>query len=337
MQRRVSMKDIANKVGVSIALVSYVLNGQEKEKRVGAEVVRKIRAAAEELNYQPNQIARSLRTNSTKTIGLVVADIANPFFGHLARIIENEANNYGYTVIFGSSDEDDYKSETVINTLLNRQVDGFIIVPTEGSIDQIRGLIKKKVPLVLIDRYFPELNTNHVILDNFQATFEATSRLIAEGYTDITMLAYKNSLIHMKERIRGYREAMAANNLIDHIKVIEINYALDTREFSELSSELDLKSPNKSALIFATNALSLKGLYYISRKCLKIPEDYAFIGFDGGESFDLFNPPLSFVQQPLEEMGKESFSILMNAIAGSKKITRIMLSPSLIIRGSSGC
>ena len=112
MQRRVSMKDIADKVGVSIALVSYVLNGQEKEKRVGAEVVKKIREAAKELNYQPNQIARSLRTKTTKTIGLVVADIANPFFGQLARIIENEANNFGYTVIFGSSDEDESVSYT---------------------------------------------------------------------------------------------------------------------------------------------------------------------------------------------------------------------------------
>ena len=336
MQRRASMKDIANKVGVSIALVSYVLNGQEKEKRVGAEVVRKIREAAEELNYQPNQIARSLRMKSTKTIGLVVADIANPFFGHLARIIENEANNFGYTVIFGSSDEDDFKSESVINTLLNRQVDGFIIVPTEGSREQIRSLVKKKVPLVLIDRYFSELNTNHVVLDNFQATYEATSHLIKEGYIDIAMVAYKNSLIHMKERIRGYKEAMAANKLSERIKVIEINYALYNEEFSELFNELDIETQNRSAFIFATNALSLSGLYCINKKCLKIPEDFAFIGFDGGESFDLFNPPLSYVKQPLEEMGKESFGILMNAISGSNKITQIMLSPSLIIRGSSG-
>jgi len=337
MQRRVSMKDIANKVGVSIALVSYVLNGQEKEKRVGAEVVRKIREAAEELNYQPNQIARSLRMKSTKTIGLVVADIANPFFGHLARIIENEANNFGYTVIFGSSDEDEFKSESVINTLLNRQVDGFIIVPTEGSIDQIRSLVKRRVPLVLVDRYFPELSTNHVVLDNFQATFDATSHLIAEGYIDITMFAYKNRLIHMQERIRGYREAMTANKLTDKIKIIEINYIRSDEEFSVLFNELGPNSKNKSALIFATNALSLSGLYCINTSCLTIPDDYAFIGFDGGESFDLFNPPLSYVQQPLEEMGKESFSILMNSISGSNKITQIMLSSSLIIRESIGC
>ncbi len=126
---------------------------------------------------------------------------------------------------------------------------------------------------------------------------------------------------------------MAANKLSEHIKVIEINYALYNEEFSELFNELDIETQNRSAFIFATNALSLSGLYCINKKCLKIPEDFAFIGFDGGESFDLFNPPLSYVKQPLEEMGKESFSILMNAISGSNKITQIMLSPSLIIRG----
>ncbi len=336
MQKRVSLKDIANKVGVSIALVSYVLNGQEKEKRVGAQVVEKIREAAEELNYQPNQIARSLRMKSTKTIGLVVADIANPFFAHLARIIENEAANFGYTVIFGSSDENDFKSESVINTLLNRQVDGFIIVPTEGSVGLIQSLVKKKVPLVLVDRYFPEINTNHVVLDNFQATFDATLHLIKGGHKCISMVAYKQNLIHMKERIRGYREAMASNNLVDKTNVIEISYDLYQQDFEEAFDELFIDSTKSSALIFATNAISVTGLYCIHKRNLKIPKDLAFIGFDGGESFDLFNPPLSYVQQPLEEMGKESFSILMNAISGSSKITQIMLSPVLVVRESSG-
>ena len=105
MPKRTSLKDIAAKVGVSTALVSYVMNGQEKEKRVGSEIVEKIREAAIELNYKPNQIASSLRKGSTNTIGLIVADIANPFFGQLARIIEDEASKYNYIVIFGSSDE----------------------------------------------------------------------------------------------------------------------------------------------------------------------------------------------------------------------------------------
>ena len=105
---------------------------------------------------------------STKTIGLIVADIANPFFGNLARIIENEAEKFGYTVLFGSSDEDCVKSEVIINTLMARQVDGFIIAPAEGTASQIERLLKDKIPVVLVDRYFPELSVSHIILDNFK-------------------------------------------------------------------------------------------------------------------------------------------------------------------------
>lgn len=334
MQRRASLKDIANKVGVSVALVSYVINGQEKEKRVGAEVVKKIREAAEELNYQPNQIARSLRMKSTKTIGLIVADIANPFFGHLARIIENEASRHGYTVIFGSSDEDQFKSESLINTLLNRQVDGFIIVPTEGTIGQIRELASKKIPFVLVDRYFPEVNASHVILDNYRATYDTTVQLIKEGYRNISLFAYELNLIHMKERIRGYREAMQDHKLAENLNLIEIRPEHYREDIGKAMDEITATQKKNKALIFATNALSIYGLYCVKKKSLKIPGDIAFFGFDGGESFDLFEPPLSFVQQPLEDMGKESFNVLLNLINGSNKITQVMLSPSLILRDS---
>ncbi len=336
MQKRVSLKDIAQKVGVSIATVSYVLNGQEKEKRVGSEVIKKIRQVAEELNYQPNQIARSLRMQSTKTIGLIVADIANPFFGHLARIIENEAANHGFTMIIGSSDEDESKSESLINTLLNRQVDGFIIIPSKGSAKQIQTLIRKKVPIVLVDRYFPEINTSYIILDNYQAMFDATSHLICGGYRNIIMIAYESSLIHMKERIRGYTEAMASNNLTANICVKETRFDHGQKDMELVFNDLKITKEKRVALLFATNTLSISGLFSLQKRGLKIPEDVAFIGFDGGECFDIYMPPLSFVQQPLEEMGKESFNVLLNLINGSNKVTRIILSPLLVSRESSG-
>ena len=120
MVKKTSMKDIAQDVGVSIALVSYVLNNQ-KENRIGKEVARKIREAANRLNYQPNQLAKSLKTNKSFTIGLIVADIANPFSSSMARIIEDEADKHNYTVLFGSSDENPQRLQKLIDTLLNRQ------------------------------------------------------------------------------------------------------------------------------------------------------------------------------------------------------------------------
>lgn len=334
MDKRVSLKDIANKVGVSIALVSYVMNGQEKKKRVGAEVVKKIRQAAEDLNYQPNQIARSLRTGSTKTIGLIVADIGNPFFGHLARIIEDEANNFGYTVVFGSSDEDDFKSEALINTLLNRQVDGFIIVPAENTIDQMRNLIKKKFPVVFLDRYFPEINASYIVLDNYQATFEATQYLFGKGYRQICLIAYKSSLIHMKDRVRGYKEAMSALGMAENCCVKEIRFEQSQKDMENVFNEMIVEDKKTDAFIYATNALSVSGLICAKKNNIVVPDDVAFIGFDGGDCFDLYHSPLTYVKQPLEEMGKEAFRVLLDLINGSSKTSHIILNPTLIIRDS---
>ena len=334
MVKRVSLKDIADKVGVSTALVSYVINGQEKEKRVGAEVVKKIKAAAEELNYMPNQIARSLRKGTTKTIGLIVADIANPFFGLLARYIEDEAEKFGYNVIFCSSDEDCSKSASLIETLLNRQVDGFIIVPAEGCDKQIERLKQNDIPLVLVDRYFPGIATNYVVLDNYQATYDAISHLINNGFFNISMVAYKTQLFHMKERIRGYSESIQNHLPKSKINLKEVPYC-DNIEITRIMNEL-LKAKNKpDAIVFATNALTMGGLYYIQENGIKVPEELAIIGFDGTEAFDFFYAPLSYIQQPLEEMGKESVRILVEQINGSEKTVRIELKHKLIQRLSS--
>jgi len=335
MPKKISLKDIAEKVGVSTALVSYVMNGQEKEKRVGKEVVKKIRDAALELNYQPNQIARSLRRGSTKTIGLIVADIANPFFGNLARVIEDEANKLGYTVIFGSSDEENSKLASLIDILINRQVDGFIIVPAEGTEPQIKSLQEKRIPLVLTDRYFREVTTNYVVLDNFGASFDAISHLIENGHRKIGMIAYKSTLIHMQERIRGYVEAMKANHLGDEIRIEEISYNLVRSDVEKAMNKLTKGEKKIDAIFFATNALTISGLYCIKKLGIKIPEVLAIIGFDGNEAFDFFYTPLTYIEQPVEEMGKEAVRILVEQIDSSNKIDYIKLRYKLINRQSS--
>lgn len=331
MTKRVSIKDIAIKVGVSTALVSYVLNGQEKEKRVGKEVVEKIRQAANELNYRPNQIARSLRKGSTSTIGLIVADIANPFFGHLARIIEDEASRHNYVVILGSSDEDCAKSASLTETFLNRQVDGFILVPSEGDDPLVQSLILKDIPLVLIDRHFPQIESNYVILDNYQATYAATLQLVAGDRRQITMVAYESSLFHMQERIRGYCEAMTAKNLQRFIRVEKIDAKLDNMDTR--MDEIVLREETE-ALLFATNTLSIAGLYAIRRNDLQIPDDLAMIGFDGSEAFDFFTPSITYIEQPLAAIGKEAVRVLLEQIQGAQKTFRIELASKLIKRHS---
>lgn len=335
--KRVTLKDIAKKVGVSTALVSYVMNGKEKGKRIGEDLVKKIRQTAEDLNYQPNEIARSLRNGSTKTIGLVVADIANPFFSYLARCIENEALKFGYAVIIGSSDEVVEKSELLISTLINRQVDGFIIAPAEGTAYQINNILEKKIPLVLVDRFFPELNTNYIVIDNYQSTYDATSYLIKKGFKKIAFVAYKSSLIHMKERKRGYVEAMQASNLAKNTHIIEVNSSSLRTDIKNACLDILISEKKIDALIFATNLLSIEGLYCVNEKKIKIPDDIGFIGYDGGDCFNLFYSPITYIEQPIEEIAKETVKRLMDYFVNgesSSKTLHVILKSNLIVQNS---
>ncbi len=331
--KKPSLKDIARRVGVSTALVSYVMSGKEKEKRVSGEMAARIRTAAEELNYRPNQIARSLRKGSTTTLGLIVADISNPFFAQMARIIEDEANNFGYTVIFGSSDESAGKSLVLIDTLLNRQVDGFIIVPAENSEDQIRLIQKRNIPLVLIDRYFPEIPTSYVALDNFAAAKDAVNQIIAKGYEKIGIVAYKSRLIHMQERIGGYVDAMKSNHLSKNILIKEIHYNRMKSDIENAMRDI-IKGKKADALFFATNQLAITSLYSVNKYKKRIPDDIAIMSFDANESFDFFYTPISYVEQPVSEMARESVRTLISLINGNDKTIQIKLKHKLKLRNS---
>jgi LacI family transcriptional regulator len=334
--KKISLKDIATKVGVSTALVSFVLNGKEKEKRVGAEIAKKILQVARDLNYTPNQIAKSLRKGSTMTIGLIVADIANPFFGYLARIIEDEANKSGYTVIFGSSDENNNKSAQLINTLLNRQVDGFIIVPAEGTEGQIQDLLHRNIPVVLVDRFFPALPVSYVALDNYQASRDAVLHLLEKGHKRIGIVAYKFELSHMRDRIAGYVDTMKVKQSNPELLISQIRYDHVREDMENVIHEWVVKDNKVDAMYFATNFLSISGMYCINEHNIKIPDDLAIIGFDGNESFDFFYSPVTYIAQPIDEMGKESVKVLVDLIKGANKTTQIKLKHSLISRKSSG-
>ncbi len=209
MEKKICLKDIAQKVGVSTALVSYVLNNK-KEGRIKKEVAQKIRDTAKALNYRTNQIARSLKMNKTFTIGLIVSNISNPFSSGLARIIEDQADKHKYTVIFGSSDENEQKFTKLVDTFLNRQVDGLIIAPPAGSEDQIHCIQQQNIPFILIDRYFPSIETSYVALDNYEAAFHATEHLIKGGAKRPAMISYESELFHLKDRISGYMGALGS-------------------------------------------------------------------------------------------------------------------------------
>lgn len=333
--KRTSIKDIAKYVGVSTALVSYVLNGLEKEKRVSPEVAGRIKEAVMLFNYTPNHFARSLRKGTTMTIGLIVTDIANPFFSNIARYVEDEAFKHGYTVIMGSSDEKKSISELLIKAFLDRQVDGFIIVPAEGSEPQIQKLIDINIPFVLLDRYFPILNTNYIILDNFNAAYKSINHLVSNSYKKIGMIAYKSHLIHMQERIRGYICAMKDNNLDSFISVREVRFDNLKNDVSKCIDEFTNKENKYEALLVATNHIAITLLYDIMDRDIRVPDDLAIVSFDSSEAFDFFYNPITYIRQPQEEMGRTSVRLLISKLKDNKITTHLEIEHELIIRKSS--
>lgn len=331
MGRNVSLKDIAKKVGVSIATVSYVLS-KGKDSGVSEAVSEKVKKAAKELGYQPNRIAQSLKMGKTFSIGLIVADISNPFFAEIARNIEDEAKKHNYTVVFGSSDEQLEKSWDLMRFLANRQVDGFIIVPTEGAEEQIRYLKKKSIPFVLIDRYYPGLAANHVVIDNYGASYKAVKHMLKNGVRNIGMFAYSSSLFHMKERIRGYRQALAEVGIEEAIH--EVDYNNIEKEVQEGINEF-LRDNPLDGVLFATNSLAIPGLKRIDELGLKVSRDIAVVSFDYGVAFDFYYCPLTYVKQPLEEISKKATEILIQEISEKNFLNKqVCLESKLVVRQS---
>jgi LacI family transcriptional regulator len=336
MKKKVSLKDIAQKVGVSIALVSYVLNNK-KQGRISEEVSKKIRETALKLNYRPNQIAKSLKTSKTNTIGLVVADIANPFSSTLARIIEDEAEKNDYTVIVGSSDEKEERSKRIINVMLDRQVDGIIFAPAENDQPLIQYLQKSKVPFVLIDRYFPDLKVNYVAVNNSEASFTGVDHLYNAGCRRIGFVGFRTTLFHLQDRKKGYLAALKKHGIaVNRSLIREVPIDTTAEEVKEAIKALLSLSEPADAIFFASNKVSTLGLKYINKLGLKVPGDLKILSFDQSDATDLFYATLTHIRQPLEEMGQIAVQTLLEIMSKPKKITQIHLPAKLVVGESTG-
>lgn len=335
MPKKTSLKDIAQRLGVSTALVSYVLNNK-KENRIGKEIANRIRQVASELNYQPNRMAQSLKTNRTRTLGLIVADIANPFSAALARAVEDEAEQQGYTVIFGSSDENPAKCSQLIDTLLNRQVDGLLIAPPAGMEAKLTALQQQHTPFVLLDRYYPSLPTSYVALNNYQATYNAVEHLLSSGYHRLGLVTFDTDLFHMAERGRGYLTALRDHELPTRKGWLKaVDPANAASETAKAIRELTTGTQPVDAVIFASNMLTLAGLQQLIRLHVRIPDDLAIVGFDETDAYSLFYAPPTYIQQPVSEMSRQATRMLLDMLDAPDRIVQVNLPAKLIVQASS--
>jgi LacI family transcriptional regulator len=330
MKKKASLKDIATKVGVSTALVSYVLNGKEHEKRVSGDMVKKVREVAAALNYTPNRIARSLRTKKTNTIGFVVADIDYRFSSGVMKAIEEECQKYNWTVIYGSSGENPKKFAELLKVLVDRQVDGLIIVPVEHCNKQIEELTKQKIPFVLIDRILPGVDANTITVHNEQMAFFCTGHLIRRGFRRIGYISYQSSLLNLEDRKEGYLGAVAQVDIADPQLIKELPNQNRDEEVKTAIDELLALSPACDAIFFATDTLAVSGLRHLNALGIKVPEQLGILSFDESDAFELYSCPITHGRQPLDRIAGLAMYTLQRVINGMKGRDRHMLNMTFV-------
>ena len=308
---RVSIKDVANTLDVSAATVSLVLNGRDKDGRISEVLAEKIRNKAKDMNYKPNSFAKGLRSGRSETIGLIVADISNSFFSSLAFHIQEQAEKCGYSVIIANTNEKTDKMEKMISILKSRQVDGFIIVSTEHGEKQIEKLVRDKIPVVLLDRYFKGIDVSYVGVNNYQAAMEATNLLLNLNCKRIVHMTYKHNISPMQDRKQGYIAALTNRGLYDSKLIKEINYWTINRDIPNMVMELLSSEEKVDGFFFASSTIAFITLKKILALKLEIPKDIKVVCFSKNDIFEFPNIFIPYIQQPTAEIGKRAVELII--------------------------
>ncbi|MCK5135200.1 MAG: LacI family DNA-binding transcriptional regulator [Bacteroidales bacterium] len=310
----VTIRDIAEKLEVSSSLVSIVLSGKGKQKRIKPDTINRIEKAALDMGYKPNLQARALRTNRSGLIALVVPDISNHFFARMSKRMEELSFSSDYELLIGSFDEDKEKFRRLIERFIGVNVEGMIITPQISSTSIIKEIKKSGIPFVFIDRYLSDLESTFVVSDNKTAAMTLTQALILQGAKKIAAVTYSFKSTAHSDRIEGYWNTLKENNIYQDEYVFSIS-PQNLEEEMNLAIEKIL-SLNIDAIFFTNNALGVLGLKILTKLGYKIPKDIKVACFDNVDSFQLFAGGLWCAEQNLEVMCDHSFEILLNMISG---------------------
>lgn len=316
----ISIRNIADKVGVSSATISLVLSGKTKEGRISKSVADKIQQAAIDMNYRPNMVARSLRTGETKTIGLIVTDISNPFFAKLARQIENIARLKGYQIMFSSSDDSSEKFEKLVGLFIEQNVDGIIAVPPDNSQPVIMQLIERRIPIVLVDRKVESVPVSSIIIDNFDLSLALTNHLIGQGCKRIAFITHNMGLPNIQEYYKGYQSALE-NNRISIDKELIYVFSLENIESDIKLCVNHLLKTNIDSIIFTSNSVGIQSLIELKRNKKKEMLKYASI--DTYEEYKISDLSITCIDYPIKSMGQKALNILLKQIENKNHKTEI--------------
>ncbi|MEC5423396.1 LacI family DNA-binding transcriptional regulator [Virgibacillus sp. C22-A2] len=333
---RVTLKEVAKHAGVSTATVSYVINNT---RYVSDKLKSSVLNAVDELGYSPNNIARSLRSNQTYTIGLIVSNVENPFYTEIARAIEEKAYSEGYSVIICNSEDDILKETNYLKLLQSKRLDGIILAPAPGENEHLYYVLQENsMPIVLLNRKLDVEGIPIIKINNRHSAERCVNHLIeTHGYRDIGAVIGSVETLLSKDRYDGFVHALNSFGLpVRNEWIIHGNssFAGGYKALKHLMG----KDKRPEAIFIGGSLMYLGVLSALKELHLKCPEDIALIGFSEMRFSHLLEPPLSTIHQPAKKLAELSLEVLLQQISGiERKQNAFELETELIIRNSCGC
>ncbi len=328
---RPTIRDVARRAGVAVSTVSHALSGR---RRVSADTAARIEAAIAELGYRPNALAQAMITGRSQTLGLILPDIVNPFFAHVARGAEDFARDQGYSLILCNTDLRPESELGYVETLLARQVDGVLFMPGSTSAERAyQRLVESGVAFVLMDEALPGPDSAGVFSDNEDGGRQAGSHLAATGVRRCVFIGGPRELPTVQEKEAGFRRGLAEHGLTPSATAYG-TYRTDSG-YAMMQRLLD-QGVHPDGVFAADDLLALGAMQAIQQQGLRVPEDVAVCGFDGMPGSELWNPPLTTIAQRIPDLGATAVRLLVSLLTGSlERIPRVVLPVDLVVRGSS--
>jgi DNA-binding LacI/PurR family transcriptional regulator len=321
--------DVARRAGVSTYTVSSVLN---RTANVSPELTQRVRDAVRELDYTINDLARSLQTRQTRTVGMLIPDIANPFYAKVVRGVENVLKEQGYSLILGSTYNDPEEQVRYLGVFRSKQVDGLLLFVAPGDANEVRALVEAKKAVVFVGRKPTNMQADSVSADNARGTRMAVTHLAGKGHRRIALVNGPAGLTSSAERVAGWKRALRQAGAQAPAAYM---YGGDFTAESGYAGTMQLLGlPEPPTAIFTANFLMLTGsLKAIRQKQLRCPEDVEVMSSDDSEWLDVFSPAISTVAQPSYEMGTEAAKLLLKRIKSPRRrFDQIVLQPQLMLR-----
>ena len=334
-----TIKDIAQALHLSTSTVSRALRDSHE---ISAATRQRVLEHAAQLHYHPNPIALSLKEKKSRSIAVIVPEIANSFFSQTINGIESVANDHGYTVIISQSHESFEKEVSTLQYLASRSIDGLLMSVSGATKDltQLKSLHQHGFPMVFFDRVVEDIATHKVTANNFQGAYDATAHLLSQGYQRIACITNSAHLSITQERVAGYMVALEKHGIAAAPSLIKYCFhgGMLPEEVTVAVAELMKEKPRPDAIFTTSDKLTMGCMHALKKAAIAIPGDVALAGFSNSGLIELLHAPLTVVRQPAFEMGQVATTLLLQLIESKRPVkdfeTRVL--PTALLPAAGG-